>query len=53
MVYTQGKRAGVLTDLSPTKCKFDDDVDDKGQGISLPKPVSEKGFSFDGFLPFF
>lgn len=53
VVYAHGKRAGILTELSPTEYRFDYDDDYKGQAISLTMPVNEKRFSFDRFPPFF
>jgi len=53
VVYAHGKRAGVLTEISPQEYmfKYDDDYD--GQAISLTMPVGQKEFSFNTFPPFF
>ena len=53
VVYAHGKRAGVLTEISPQEYMFTYDDDYSGQAISLTMPVNEKGFGFDGFPPFF
>ncbi|MEC3965724.1 HipA N-terminal domain-containing protein [Flagellimonas halotolerans] len=53
VVYTHGKRAGVLTEVSPREYRFTNDDDYNGQAISLTMPVGQKKFSFDGFPPFF
>ena len=52
-VYAQGKRAGVLTEISPREYMFTYDDDYSGQAISLTMPVDQKEFSFQRFPPFF
>ncbi|AEM71723.1 HipA N-terminal domain protein [Allomuricauda ruestringensis DSM 13258] len=53
VVYTHGKRAGVLTEVSPNEYHFDYDEDYDGDSISLTMPVSQKKYSFKSFPPFF
>ena len=53
VVYAHGKRAGVLTEVSPKKYLFNYDDDYGGQAISLTMPVGQKEFSINGFPPFF
>lgn len=53
VVYAHGKRAGVLTEISPQEYMFTYDDDYSGQAISLTMPVDQKKFSFHGFPPFF
>ena len=53
VVYAHGKRAGVLTEISPQEYMFTYDDDYSGQAISLTMPVDQKKFSFNGFPPFF
>lgn len=53
VVHAHGKRAGVLTEISPQEYMFNYDDDYDGQPISLTMPVSQKEFSFDVFPPFF
>ena len=53
VVYAHGKRAGVLTEISPQEYMFTYDDDYSGQAISLTMPVDQKEFSFHVFPPFF
>ncbi|MCR9229109.1 MAG: HipA N-terminal domain-containing protein [Flavobacteriaceae bacterium] len=53
VVHVHGMKAGVLTEVSTSKYRFNYDDDYDGQPISLTMPVSQKEFSFNGFPPFF
>lgn len=53
VVYVHGKRAGVLTEVSPIEYHVVYDDHYEGEAISLTMPVSRKNYSYKSFPPFF
>ncbi|SFW66081.1 serine/threonine-protein kinase HipA [Sinomicrobium oceani] len=53
VVYVHGKRAGVLTEVSPNEYHFEYDDHYEGEAISLTMPVGQKKYSYTSFPPFF
>lgn len=53
IIYVHGKRAGVLTEVSPTEYQFEYDDHYEGDAISLTMPVGQKKYSYTSFSPFF
>lgn len=53
VVFVNGNRAGILTEVSPNEYHFHYDDDYDGESVSLTMPVGQKAYSYRYFPPFF
>lgn len=53
IVMVHGKRAGVLTEVSPIEYYFEYDDSYEGEAVSLTMPLNHKKYGYTSFPPFF
>ncbi|MFV0565646.1 MAG: HipA N-terminal domain-containing protein [Flavobacteriaceae bacterium] len=53
IVMVHGKRAGLLTEVSPIEYYFQYDNDYDGEAVSLTMPTNHKKYGYKSFPPFF
>lgn len=53
IVMVHGKRAGILTEVSPLAYIFEYDENYESDAISLTMPVTNKKYEYESFPPFF
>lgn len=53
IIFTHGKRAGILTEVATNDYAFEYDQNYEGEAVSLTMPTSHKKYSYKFFPPFF